>query len=72
MFEEVCEIVIVAGRNLVEKVNSRFTVETKGSDMDLVTEMDKKTEKIYNRGNKEGFPRACCFWRRNSRRDRSR
>ncbi|MEF3329315.1 inositol monophosphatase family protein [Oceanobacillus oncorhynchi] len=61
MFEEVCEIVIVAGRRLVDKVNSRFTVETKGSDMDLVTEMDKKTEKYITEEIKRDFPEHAVF-----------
>ncbi|MFD1388917.1 inositol monophosphatase family protein [Oceanobacillus oncorhynchi subsp. oncorhynchi] len=61
MFEDVCEIVIVAGRRLVDKVNSRFTVETKGSDMDLVTEMDKKTEKYITEEIKRDFPEHAVF-----------
>ncbi|UUI40672.1 inositol monophosphatase family protein [Oceanobacillus oncorhynchi] len=37
-------------------MNSNFTVETKASDIDLVTEMDKKTEKYITEEIKKNFP----------------
>lgn len=61
MFEKVHEAVIEAGRNLVEKVHSTFTVEIKGSEMDLVTEMDKKTEQFITEEIKKNFPTHTVF-----------
>ncbi|WP_339182452.1 inositol monophosphatase family protein [Oceanobacillus sp. FSL W7-1293] len=61
MFERIHEVVIEAGKTLVNKMNSNFTVETKANDIDLVTEMDKKTEKYITEEIKKNFPDHAVF-----------
>lgn len=61
MFEKIHDIVIKAGRKIVEKVHSNFTIETKASNVDLVTELDKKTEIFITDEIKKIFPNHTVF-----------
>ncbi|MFD1064912.1 inositol monophosphatase family protein [Oceanobacillus locisalsi] len=61
MFERIHEVVIEAGEYIVNKVHSDFTVETKESDIDLVTEIDKQTEEFITNEIKKNFPAHAVF-----------
>src|SRR5690625_3248397 len=61
LFKQAKEWIILAGHNIREKINDPLDVDTKADPNDLVTSMDKETEKFFAQQIKNKYPNHLIF-----------